>query len=343
VRRLWAKLWAILKIAGRWLGPALIFLAALLFLFPPMPFADPSRSAALAGAVVTAIACSIMRTPERRTQRKIFAACALIAFAFTGWRHWEESRGYHEQTVSFDNGGVHLVGTLFLPERAGKVPGLVLLPGSGRTQRSLFRGYAAHFAQAGYAVLIYDKRGTGESSGKNEAECFTCVDTDLEPLASDASAGLSFLASRPEVRAEATGFAGLSEGGLFAPRAAALNGHAAFMLIISGAATTLYEIARFQNPSDPELAEMRRARIADFDPMPSLHLLNIPGLWVMGGRDALVPNSASVRNLESLRQLGKPYQYRLIPGAWHVMIVGPKAAVLDTIDTWLAQVTAMQH
>ena len=77
--------------------------------------------------------------------------------------------------------------------------------------------------------------------------------------------------------------------------------------------------------------------------MPSLYALNIPGLWVMGDRDSLVPNSASFRNLESLRQLGKPYQYRLIPGAWHVMIVGPKAVVLGTIDTWLAQVTAIKH
>ena len=63
-----AKLWAMIKFAGCWLGPALIFLAALLFLFPPMPFADPSRLAALAGAVVAAIAFGIaFRTRQIQT------------------------------------------------------------------------------------------------------------------------------------------------------------------------------------------------------------------------------------------------------------------------------------
>jgi uncharacterized protein len=337
------RVWDTLRFAGCWLGPVLILLAAFLVVFPPMPFADPARSAALAGSVVTVIACIFMRAPERQRSRRILAACALFAFAFTGWRYWEERSGYHEEIVSFDNRGAHLVGTLYLPDRPSKVPGLVFLPGSGATPRNLFRGYAAHFAQAGYAVLVYDKRGVGASSGRNEAKCLLCVDKDLELLASDASAGLSLLTSRPEVRGEAAGFAGLSEGGLFAPRAAALNGHSAFMLIISGSTTTLYEIVHFQNPSDQALAEARRAGLADFDPMPSLHALDIPGLWVMGDRDSLVPNKASARNLESLRQLGKPYQYRIIPGAWHGMIVGPKAVVLDTIDKWLAQVTAVKH
>lgn len=66
--------------------------------------------------------------------------------------------------------------------------------------------------------------------------------------------------------------------------------------------------------------------------MPSLHALNIPGLWVMADGDTLVPNKASIRDLESLRQLGKSYEYRIICGAWHGLFFGPRKLVLNTID-----------
>lgn len=345
------RLRALFRFAGRWLGPALILLAALLFFFPPMPFADASRSPALAGAIVSAIAWFFARPPNQQRNRRLLATCALTAFAFYGWRLVEERRGYHEEIVSFDNRGAQLVGTLYLPDRPGKVPGMVWLPGSGATPRSFYRGYAAHFAQAGYAVLVYDLRGVGDSSGLREAKSFLDADKNLELSASDASKALSVLAARPEVRAEAAGFTGLSIGGFIAPRAAEINGNAAFLLVITSPATTLFQLMHFQNCTlrvnpctSPEqvTAEANRARIPDFDPMPSLRALNIPGLWVMGDQDSRVPNTATARNLDELRKVGKPYQYHLIPGAWHGMVVGPKTLVLDTMDTWLAQVTAQK-
>jgi dienelactone hydrolase len=336
------RVWGALKFVGRWLGPMLILLAAGLVLFPPpMPFADPAKSAALVGAIFTAVACIFIRAPEQRRLRRIFVICALAAFAFTGWRYWEAARGYHKEIVHFDNRGAHLKGTLYLPDRAGKVPAMVLLTGSGLTPRFLYQDYAVHFAQAGYAVLLYDKRGVGESSGEKQAACFLCADKDLELLASDAAAGLSFLSARREVREEAVGFTGLSEGGLVAPRAAVLNGHAAFMLMITSPTTTLYDIANFQSPTGQ--AELQRTGIKDFDPMPSLNALDIPALWVMAGNDTLTPNSASIRNLENLRQLGKPNRYRVIPGAWHALFIAPKADVLDTMDGWLTQVTEVKQ
>jgi len=331
------SIWRTLKFAGRWLGPALLLLAALLFLFVPMPFPDLERIPLVAGIVFSAIAWLLARGPARRLNRRVLAVGMILGLAFYGWRVWDERRGYHEEIVSFDTRGAHLIGTLYLPDKPRRSPGMVLLSGGLPTPRNSYRSYAAHFAQAGYVVLLYDKRGVGASSGKRQG--FLEVTKDLEPLAHDASAALSFLAARPEVRAEAVGVVGISEGGMIAPRAAALNGRAAFMLIITSSTTTLFEVARFQSGSDQILAELKREHIADFDPMRSLRALNIPGLWVMAEKDPLAPKEASIGNLENLMRLGKPYDYRVIPGAWHGLIVGPEKLTHDTIDQWLAQVT----
>lgn len=350
MRKVWAIVKAILGFIGRWLGPALIVFAAYSFFFPLGAFGDGSLAPAIAGAVVAAIACIFMRAPVRQSHRKILAVAAVAAFAFACWRYWEGTRGYHEEIVSFDNRGVRLVGTLYLPDRPGKVPGIVFLPGSGATPRGFLRPYTVHLAQAGYAVLIYDKRGVGDSSGKREAKGFFSVHRDLEALASDASAGLSFLAARPEVRSDAVGFTGLSEGGFIAPRAAVLNGHAAFMLILTSPTTSLYQTVVYQDvtrdrgkSAEQSLAEAKRWFGKDFDPMVSLRALEIPGLWLFASEDTLEPNAASIRNLRGLQQLGKPYEYRVIPGAWHGLVIGPKAPVEDTIGTWLAKVAAQKQ
>ena len=370
------QLWTIATCAARWFGPALVLLAALLFLFPPMPFVDIAATVALPGATVTALAWLFTRAPERRRSRAILGIVALAALAFTGWRQWEARRGYHTETVHFDNRGARLVGTLYLPDRGdgrGKVPGVVWVHGSGPMARSGYAPFAQHFAQAGYAVLLYDKRGIGESSGRYEGAHAICP-ANVELLASDAAAALTVLAWRPEVRAEATGFVGASQAGWIVPRAAVLNGHAAFMLLLSGPVTSAHAFLRYERfrlgpPSDGSLSAVAAEVIKaygrgdapegltpdavhalaqktaldypcpDYDPMTDLRALDIPGLWVTGAHEWMVPAGPTIRNLESLRALGKPYRYDAIPHADHAMIVGPRARVLGAVDSWLAQVT----
>src|ERR1700749_2584665 len=73
---------------------------------------------------------------------------------------------YRRQDVTFRNGDVLLAGTLLLPRGAGLHPGIVFVHGSGPETRwgtSLF--FADRFARAGVAALVFDKRGTGGSTG----------------------------------------------------------------------------------------------------------------------------------------------------------------------------------
>ncbi|NEB78246.1 alpha/beta hydrolase [Streptomyces sp. SID14478] len=121
------------------------------------------------------------------------------------------------RAVAFSNASVHLAGALTVPAGGTACPGVVMVGGSGpadRTNDGYFSLIGRHFADAGCAVLSYDKRGVGASSGDWR-------DATLDDLAADAGAALDFLRARPGVRAEAVGLFGHSEGGWVVLRAAA--------------------------------------------------------------------------------------------------------------------------
>lgn len=123
---------------------------------------------------------------------------------------------YREIQVSFRSGEVTLSGTLAMPTGPGRHPAVVLVHGSGPEVRWGTNRYIAdRFARAGIAAMVYDKRGTGRSSGDWRFATY-------EDLARDALAGFAFLAGRPDIDARRIGIYGHSEGGLIAPLAQTL-------------------------------------------------------------------------------------------------------------------------
>lgn len=115
-----------------------------------------------------------------------------------------------ETTVAGD--GVRLRGRLVLPPGGGSAPIVVWVQGSG--------GYSAVLAQyrqyllpvRGVGFFVYDKRGTGESSGR--------YTQDFHLLADDAGAALVEARLLAGKRAGRIGFYGGSQGGWVAPLAA---------------------------------------------------------------------------------------------------------------------------
>ena len=110
-----------------------------------------------------------------------------------------------------------LAGSLASPVRDEALAGVVLVGGSGPSDRdngTYFPPVREHLADAGIAVLSYDKRGVGSSSGD-------WLDSTLDDLAADATAALGFLGAQPGVRAGTAGLLGHSEGGWVALRAVA--------------------------------------------------------------------------------------------------------------------------
>ena len=139
------------------------------------------------------------------------------------------AKGTKQRAVRFAGSqGATLAGTLLLPiwSELEKVPGVVLVSGSGPTDRDgnnalvperidLLKQIAELLAEAGIASLRYDKRGIGASSAKPhgsiaELERFFA----WENFVADVVAAQAELVKHDEIKSYAAAPLGHSEGGL---------------------------------------------------------------------------------------------------------------------------------
>ncbi|MGE3520311.1 MAG: alpha/beta hydrolase family protein [Vicinamibacterales bacterium] len=156
-----------------------------------------------------------------------------------------------DEDVVFRHDDVTLAGTLISPATPGPHPAVVLLHGSGPLTRHSFGPWPGFFNSLGLAVLVYDKRGTGASTGVR-LDASTGAPTTLSPrfypddLADDAVAALRFLQARPEIDRAQIGFWGSSEGGMLATQVAARSEDVAFAVDSSGFMGPLWETLLYQ-------------------------------------------------------------------------------------------------
>ena len=121
---------------------------------------------------------------------------------------------YDSVDITFHDGAVRLAGTLCIPRSSGRHPAVVILQGSGgETRWGTNRFIADRFARLGIAALVYDKRGSGASTGDWKSSSY-------DDLARDALAAIDLLASRSDIDPKRIGLHGHSEGGIIAPIAA---------------------------------------------------------------------------------------------------------------------------
>ncbi|MEV6864108.1 alpha/beta fold hydrolase [Streptosporangium subroseum] len=245
-----------------------------------------------------------------------------------------------DMTVTADD-GLPLVGTLTLPAGPGPHPVVLLLHGSGRLDRDANTGrlrmelgppLAAALAKDGIATLRYDRRGVGATSGDWRA-------TGFADNRRDAAAALRALAGRPDIRADAIGVVGHSEGAVHAMSLGAHPGVAAVVLLAGFArlgedalrwqagmiARDLPALVRPLLPALRALANRQLARIKTtstdvtrvagmpmnarwmgellgHDPRPDLANIRVPVLAITGGKDIQVDPA----DLDEIR--------RLVPG-----------------------------
>jgi pimeloyl-ACP methyl ester carboxylesterase len=147
---------------------------------------------------------------------------------------------YDRQEVRFDGAGAQLAGTAYLPLAGRPTPGIVLLHGSTTNARDWYRFHADRFARAGIAALVFDKRGSGASSGDLDQ-------ASIADLVADAAAAVTLLASRPEVNSKRVGLWGFSQGGLLAPLVVQERPQVGFVVAISSPGVSLGEAAAFQD------------------------------------------------------------------------------------------------
>jgi uncharacterized protein len=152
-----------------------------------------------------------------------------------GSDRWAPKTMLKHEDVQFQNGEATLAGTLTTPVRIGPHPAIVLIHGSGEQRRdhAFLQFISDVFAVHEIAVLAYDKRGVGASSGGQEAM--------LDDLAGDALAGLTFLQTRNDICPQQIGLWGISQGGWIAPLAAARSQNVAFIILVSGPAVSVVQ------------------------------------------------------------------------------------------------------
>lgn len=157
---------------------------------------------------------------------------------------------YISEEISFTNDGNVFAGTLTYPrENTSGVqgfPAIILISGSGPQDRNeeilgfrLFEVIADHLSRNGIAVLRYDDRGIGGTTGKSVNESTTA------DFAGDVAAAVNYLKLRGDMHT--IGLLGHSEGGVVAPITANMSNDVQFVILMAGTGVKGIDIIREQS------------------------------------------------------------------------------------------------
>ena len=263
------------------------------------------------------------------------------------------------ERVHFNNGPVTLAGTLMSPGAKSSGQAVVIVHGSGPNEGNAYRVYAQHFVAAGIAALVYDKRGSGESSGDWRYRT-------LDDLAGDARAAVAFLRTRTGVDASQVGVWGISQGSWVIARLAAHDSNVAFVIGVAtdGVSPTQQEMYHkdqifrslgYRNDARESAIKFWRlifdwlVLVADgsfpvpkgfmesqlsgayfglaYDPIPDWQRLRQPILLIYGEQDRLTPVRPSIERLcKAFAPLGQTAHSDativVVPGAVHNITLG---------------------
>jgi hypothetical protein len=112
--------------------------------------------------------------------------------------------------ISFISKGLRCSGWLYVPDRmkgGSKAPSIVMAHGFTAVKEQILPSYAALFADAGFATLVFDYRYFGDSEGEPRSQVFP-----LE-MVEDIRNAITWVSDQPEVDSKRIGIWGTSYGG----------------------------------------------------------------------------------------------------------------------------------
>jgi uncharacterized protein len=265
----------------------------------------------------------------------------------------------HETFISIETDHGTLYGSLLTPEGKDQYPIVLIIPGSGPTDRdgnsralpgknNSLKMLANALAESGIASVRYDKRGAGRNSGAITPE----KDTRFELFISDATQWINTL--KKDHRFTKVGVIGHSEGSLVG-MIAAKQGGADSYVSLEGAGRPINDILRNQlvglpseldqqvdlilsdlkagktiNQIDDKLASIFRPSVQPFliswmkyDPAEEISKLNIPVLIVNGTHDIQV----SVKDAQKMKEAKNDASLLIIENMNHVLKEAPADAM----------------
>lgn len=279
----------------------------------------------------------------------------------------------NDEQVRITGNGFSIAGTLSKPATppAAPLPAVILVGGSGPTDRDeyvygipIFGQLAGALADAGFAVLRYDKRGVGQSGGRPESAA-------LLDYADDLRAVVRFVADRKDLDRTRIAVVGHSEGGAVALLAAGREDRIRALVLIAtagvtGAELNLAQVAhaleragRGEAEQQATLDMQRRIQQAvltgkgweglpppirlqadtpwfqsflAYDPARAMREVDQPVLIVHGTLDKQVDPSNATRlaELANARKRGFPAEVVLLPSVNHLLV----PAVTGEVDEY---------
>jgi len=152
-------------------------------------------------------------TGKRDGIRVVFGACGSDAMQFDGVEGKRVAFDVTETRFAVED--AELSGRLVMPKGTAAVPIVVLIHGSEHDSAREYYSLQRQFPSAGIGAFVYDKRGTGGSSGEYTQDYLT--------LAVDAIAAMREAKRLAGQRAGRVGYQGGSQGGWVAPLAARIE------------------------------------------------------------------------------------------------------------------------
>jgi pimeloyl-ACP methyl ester carboxylesterase len=262
--------------------------------------------------------------------------------------------------VRFTNKDIQLTGRLLLPTSRSRHPAVILVHGSGPESRDAILPFARFLVRHGVAVLGYDKRGVGESTGDWNT-------SSLDDLADDVLAAFRYLETRSDIDKKQIGLLGISQASAVMPLAVVREPKVAFLISLSSggvpfaetdldytrnemkmtgapetainqqvaATTLLYDFLRTGEgwekyagtlppgtvrKDDPRWEGLRK--MALYDPTPTLEKLRLPVLAIWGSLDNItMPDKQKPLWEKDLRKSGnRDYSLVVVPKGDHDML-----------------------
>ena len=194
--------------------------------------------------------------PDGRISGLVFRPAEVPAAPYTPPSYADPS-SYAETDITVGAGEWTLPGTLTLPNGAGPFPALVLVHGSGPSDRDAtlgpnkpFADLALGLATRGIAVLRYDKRSRVHGARMAASPSMTVK----EEVIDDVGEAVRMLRARPRIDPAKVFVLGHSLGGMLVPRIASANPTLAGAIVLAGAARPL---------EDAIVEQMRYLALAD--------------------------------------------------------------------------------
>ncbi len=233
--------------------------------------------------------------------------------------------------LAFPSAGIELVGRLYLPIGEGPFPAVVMVHGSGFRTRDESVNLATRLVDTGIAVFRYDKRGVGDSGGAYEGVSTGNSNEILRLLAADAVNAIHFLQTFPEIDPQKIGLFGNSQAGWIMPISAASSSDVAFAVLLVGPTVSVGIENRYSSLTREKASNTTAENLdaisldlAEFDgqhgydPRSFIEAINVPALWVLGGRDASIPTRETLAILEEIKaELLKDFDFYIYPLGTH--------------------------